>query len=98
MDFNHFYEKKDQHRCTLYIGEAFGRPKDPGAASGRLKILYDYILNNSKILLDTIWIRYSNSDEQTFIEKVGFFVVSENCQSFLDRARLLSNPDWFRSV
>ena len=22
---------------------AFGRPKDPGAASGRLKILYDYI-------------------------------------------------------
>ena len=41
--FNHFYEKKDQHRCTLYIGEALGRPKDPGAASGRLKILYDYI-------------------------------------------------------
>ena len=58
--FNHFYEKKDQHRCTLYIGEALGRPKDPGAASGRLKILYDYILNNSKILLDTFWNSYSN--------------------------------------
>ena len=43
-----------------------------GAASGRLKILYDYILNNSKILLDTVWISYSNSDEQKFIEKVYF--------------------------
>ena len=43
---------------------AFGRPKDPVAASGRLKILYDYILNNSKILLDTVWISYSNCDEQ----------------------------------
>ena len=62
---------------------AFGRPKDPGAASGRLKILYDYILNNSKILLDTIWISYSNSDEQKFID---FFFVLGNCQSFLDRA------------
>ena len=29
---------------------AFGRPKYPVAASGRLKILYDYISNNSKIL------------------------------------------------
>ena len=66
---------------------AFGRPKYPVAASGRLKILYDYILNNSKILLDTVWISYSNSDEQKFIEKVFFcFVVSENCQSHLDRA------------
>ena len=68
----------------MYIGEALGRPKDPGAASGRLKILYDYILNNSKILLDTDWISYSNSDEQKFIEKVYFFVVSENCQAFLE--------------
>ena len=46
---------------------AFGHPKDPGAASGCLKILYDYILNNSKILLDTVWISYSNCDEQKFI-------------------------------
>ena len=31
---------------TLYaqrLQAAFGRPKDPGVASGRLKILYDYI-------------------------------------------------------
>ena len=52
---------------------AFGRPKDPVAASGRLKILYDYISNNSKILLDTIWISYSNCDEQKILEKVFFF-------------------------
>ena len=56
---------------------AFGRPKDPGAASGRLKILYDYILNNSKILLDTVWISYSNCDEQKFIEKVFFFCIGK---------------------
>ena len=43
---------------------AFGRPKDPVAASGRLKILYDYISNNRKILLDTIWIMYSICDKQ----------------------------------
>ena len=52
---------------------AFGRPKDPVAASGRLKILYDYISNNSKILLDTIWIMYSNCDKQKILEKVFFF-------------------------
>ena len=64
---------------------AFGRPKDPGAASGRLKILYDYILNNSKILLDTVWISYSNCDEQKFIEKVFFlFFVSEKCRLFIE--------------
>ena len=51
---------------------AFGRPKDPVAASGRLKILYDYILNNSKILLDTIWISYSKCDKQKILEKVFF--------------------------
>ena len=56
----------------MYIGEALGRPKDPVAASGRLKILYDYILNNSKILLDTIWISYSNCDKQKILEKVFF--------------------------
>ena len=53
---------------------AFGRPKDPVAASGRLKILYDYISNNSKILLDTIWIMYSNCDKQKILEKVFFFL------------------------
>ena len=47
----------------MFLGAAFGHPKDPRAASGRLKILYDYILNNSKILLDTIWISYSNCDD-----------------------------------
>ena len=51
---------------------AFGRPKDPVAASGRLKILYDYISNNSKILLDTIWIMYSICDKQKILEKVFF--------------------------
>jgi len=53
---------------------AFGRPKDPVAASGRLKILYDYISNTSKILLDTIWIMYSNCDKQKILEKVFFFL------------------------
>ena len=52
---------------------AFGRPKYPVAASGRLKILYDYISNNSKILLDTIWIMYSICDKQKILEKVFFF-------------------------
>ena len=52
---------------------AFGRPKDPVAASGRLKILYDYISNNSKILLDTIWIMYFICDKQKILETVFFF-------------------------
>ena len=52
---------------------AFGRPKDPVAASGRLKILYDYISNNSKILLDTIWIMYSICDKQKNPRKSVFF-------------------------
>ena len=60
---------------------AFGRPKNPGAASGHLKILYDYILNNSKILLDTVWISYYNSDEQKFIEKV-YFLYRKNHKFF----------------
>ena len=60
---------------------AFGRPKDPRAAAGRLKILNDYILNNSKILLDTVWISYINCDEQKILEKV-FFFVSEKCRLF----------------
>ena len=58
----------------MYIGEAYGRLKDPGATSSCLKILYDYILNNSKMLLDTVWISYSNCDEQKFIEKVFFCI------------------------
>ena len=61
---------------------AFGRPKNPGAASGHLKILYNYILNNSKILLDTVWISYSNSDEQKIIEKVYFFCCIGKMSSF----------------
>ena len=52
---------------------AFGRPKDPGTASGRLKILYDYISNNRKILLDTIWIMYSICDKQKNPRKSDFF-------------------------
>ena len=43
----------------------------------RLQILYNYILNISKILLDTVWISYSNCDEQKFIEKV-FFLYRKN--------------------
>ena len=62
---------------------AFGRPKDPGAASGRLKILYDYILNNSKILLDTVWISYSNCDEQKILEKVFIFLYRKNAASLM---------------
>ena len=54
---------------------AFGRPKYPVAASGRLKILYDYISNNSKILLDTIWIMYSICDKQKILETVFFFKI-----------------------
>ena len=61
---------------------AFGHPKYPVAASGRLKILYDYISINRKILLDTIWIMYSNCDEQKFIEKV-FFLYRKNYSFFL---------------
>ena len=53
---------------------AFGHPKDPVAASGRLKILYDYISNNSKILLDTIWISYYNCDKQKNPRKSVLFL------------------------
>merc|ERR1712055_614754 len=38
------------------------------------KKLYDYISNNSKILLDTIWIMYSICDKQRILEKVFFFL------------------------
>ena len=64
---------------------AFGRPKDPGAASGRLKILYDYILNNSKILLDTVWISYSNCDEQKIIDFFYFFFCIGKNAAFLKK-------------
>ena len=79
---NLYQNMRKDFKYAQRLQAAFGRPKDPVAASGRLKILYDYILNNSKILLDTVWISYSNCDEQKILEKVFFFFVSEKCRLF----------------
>merc|ERR1739840_40161 len=59
---NLYQNMRKDFKYAQRLQAAFGRPKDSEAASGRLKILYDYILNNSKILLDTLWISYSNCD------------------------------------
>ena len=78
---NLYQNMRKDFKYSQRLQVTFGCPKDPGAASDRLKILYDYILNNSKILLDTVWISYSNCDEQKILENV-FFFVSEKCRLF----------------
>ena len=69
---NLYQNMRKDFKCVQRPQAAFGRPKYPVAVSGRLKILYDYISNNSKILLDTIWIMYSICDKQKILETVFF--------------------------